>query len=866
MDDVFQLLDKIDDVDSRISLLEDSLQDLHSGRAQQVLRDYVKYENKQFSKYWADKNRYANLGDSMKQEECNRKLKKIKRFINVLKTLSHTNNTNENEKIVETIPEREPVQFVDSFRERILEFDEFCSTNIYAQLEHLENATDVSVLLESIKMECLKTHELIKSKLKIAKDVENSDDIQKIRRIRKTKTFILNYLNDSISKFNILEKIRQKKSPTYEEIFGKERTYSEEQCKIMADLIALKEPVVTSLTDLVIALKAVIQNYVFLEVYPSTQRVLNILDDAEITPALREIHYLSILDTLKHKKNSNLQRFQERLQLLLETVSGEQDNVQQNLKIQEKKQLVRDFKYENRLLFEMIASLENEVLLQNDSFFDYAQALDYQIMEYCIHRQIPYYYLKKILDNRPDLVYLEKDGESIVTMVLEKYIESQKIQLRNHHHDYIPKEYYKNFYQLLMDHAYRPFSSKVEKSVQELIQEFELYIKESGYTSEHKTEALSLFDEVVHKPQKIVSSSLTETDVEDISHNLKEYTSYLNRMKGRARLDSGYLDTLFEKISAYQNDFYDTYKDYPTPDAVCRDLKIEMYDYMNAVYAFSTVCFQNKHTSYSLLQDGKGSTLLRMNVFDLSSYIQEGDLLEKYLHENMHQNFSNPISYGKFSLVPSITYQVKIFPNGSTGSLKIYPSVARIQRRYDSLQNYRDDSILKSYVATYKKLTKRSDSPRSVFEMENAFKNFITNQVVSFCKYEDIPLILRGTKFADEFDLMFIQSDLGPTFSKMEREHFRFYSNIFRSCLDEAHYVNRDLESGAYSLKLEGANSYIDLFNQRMLLAYEKLLQNEEYRNSCWIDADTIVADANDSIGYVQDIKNEKTKKKSRRG
>ncbi len=418
---------------------------------------------------------------------------------------------------------------------------------------------------------------------------------------------------------------------------------------------------------------------------------------------------------------------------------------------------------------------------------------------------------------------------------------------------------------MLIDHANRPFSAKVEKDIEALVQEFELYIKESRYTSEHKTQALSLFDELVHKQQRIVSSSLTEVDVQEISANLKEYTSCLNHMRGRVQLDSEYLDRLFEKISAYQDAFYDKYGDYPTPQFICQGLGIEMYDYMNAVYDFSTVCFQNKNVSYSLLQDGKGSTLLRMNVFDLSAYIQEGDLLDTYLKENMHQTFSNSVSYERFEQIPSITYQIKIFPNGNVGNLKIYPSVARIQKRYDSLQNYRDDAVLKSYVATYKKLTKLSELPKSIFEMENVFKDFITKQVVAFCEYEDIPIILSGTKFVDEFDLMFIQSDLGPAFSKMEKEHFRFYSNIFRSCLDEVHYAHRDLKSGSYLLKLEKPSNYVDLFNQRILLSYEKFFRNEDYRSSRWEEADILVAEVNDAIGYVQDMKQDKTKKKSRR-
>lgn len=407
-------------------------------------------------------------------------------------------------------------------------------------------------------------------------------------------------------------------------------------------------------------------------------------------------------------------------------------------------------------------------------------------------------------------------------------------------------------------------SDYAKEQIDAIATEFREYINLSGYKSENKSNTLTAFERLLNPVDVENYSSFLEEDIRKVQENLKSYTYYLINSKDRAKQDSDYLNPLKGKILEFQEKFYQDYGKYSNDTFVADVLNIPYSDYLNAYYNLSTVSFDNDDLSFSVLIDDEGSTYFRMNVLDLSSYVSEGDLLNTYLKENMNKNFKNIKGFSKDYSLPSITYQVKIYPNGSIGNLKIFPSVTKLDSKYESLENYRDNHELKKFVSAYKKLSKSTNNVDTTLELEEFFKIYMTNFVKNFCLKEELPVIMRGKKYKDIDVIMKIQSDLGPLFSKMEKGQFLSYYNIFKEELDASHYVSLNYEDGDYSLKLNSPSSYVDLFNQRLLLKLEKLMSDKALLISSSEEACEICDMANKQIGYVQEEK-VKVRKKHRK-
>ena len=830
MDKLFKTLDKVKDFELRLDILREAIKDFTRNDIDKFLSDYIKYEEKRFSFLLAEKNRLINLGDYDKSNEVKVELKNVKNYTKILRNFSALNFNDEVIEKEEVSVSKKLDNGYELSDKRLLEYYEVCGTDFTNSINSLKQDTLNISLLKDMKRQCVIDGRLLKE---ISKKARLNNDIEldkKITHVKRTREMLLDYINNLISVYNVTKKKSERQEESYEDVFGKEKALTHEQMYYIDAIINEKDIEIESIVNYAIALKEIIKGYSFVENEDKIIKAIKTITEFPIESTFQDYLYSMILSALKTKRKSCL----------------------------------KEDKYQKRKIDLLSKYLDDQVLYHDNVFINDSTILNYDVLEYAIYRQVPYYYLRQIIKQHKDAILFEKNGKSLLVTILEKYIESAKIELRNHRHDYIKKEYYQNFYHLMLFFMEGEISDYAKEQIDAIATEFREYINLSGYKSENKSNTLTAFERLLNPVDVENYSSFSEEDIRKVQENLKSYTYYLVNSKDRAKQDSDYLNPLKGKILEFQEKFYQDYGKYPNDSFVADVLNIPYSDYLNAYYNLSTVSFDNDDLSFSVLIDDEGSTYFRMNVLDLSSYVSEGDLLNTYLKENMNKNFKNTKGFSKDYSLPSITYQVKIYPNGSIGNLKIFPSVTKLDSKYESLENYRDNHELKKFVSAYKKLSKSTNNVDTTLELEEFFKIYMTNFVKNFCLKEELPVIMRGKKYKDIDVIMKIQSDLGPLFSKMEKGQFLSYYNIFKEELDASHYVSLDYEDGEYYLKLDSPSSYVDLFNQRLLLKLEKLMSDKALLISSGEEACEICDMANKQIGYVQEEK-AKVRKKHRK-
>lgn len=830
MDKLFKTLDKIEDFELRLVILREVIKDFDRSDIDRFLGKYIKYENKMFSAFLVEKNRLTNIGEYEKASEVNTQLKKVKNYAKLLRKISKVIYEEEIDEKKKTVVPVKKLKDVSEIPEgRLLEYDEVCGTNFVDDFITLMQDTLNISLLKNMKRQCIIDGRLLKDTARNARLDKDFELDKRIIHVKRTRVMILDYINNLISVYNVTRKKSEKIEESYEDVFGKDRQLSREQIYYIDAIINDKDVEIESIVNYAIALKEIIKNYSFVENEDKIIKAVKLITEYPIESTFQDYLYSMLLNALKTKRKSCL----------------------------------KEDKTQKRRIDLLSKYLSDQILYHDNVIINDSTILNYDVLEYAIYKQVPYYYLKQMIKQHRDAILFEKNGKSLLVTILEKYIESQKIELRNHRHDYIKKEYYKNFYHLMLSFMEGDISENIKEQIDAIAYEFREYINLSGYKSENKSNALTFFEKVLNPDNVDNYSSISDSDIKNVQKNLKMYTYYLVNSKDRAKQDLDYLKTLRSRIIKFQEEFYENYGKYPNDSFIAEALNIPCYDYLCACYNLSTVSFDDNNLSFSVLVDDEGSTYFRMNVLDLSSYVSEGDLLNTYLKENMDKCFKNTKGFSNDYSLPSVTYQIKIYPNGSIGNLKVFPSITKIDRKYKSLENYRDDQVLKKFISVYKKLSK-SISIDTTLELENFFKVYMTNFVKNFCIGKELPILMKGKKYKDMDIIMKIQSDLGPLFSKMEKEQFLSYYNIFNEELDASHYVSLDYEDGDYSLKLDNPLSYVDLFNQRLLLKLEKLMSDKMFAIEISKEANDICNTANKQIGYIQEEKS-KVKNKHRK-
>ena len=460
--------------------------------------------------------------------------------------------------------------------------------------------------------------------------------------------------------------------------------------------------------------------------------------------------------------------------------------------------------------------------------------------------------IKKGYNNKESETYYLKH---ILVTIVDKYIVNYKLELRGQTKEFINKNYYKKLYYLFIKNPYLEIDKTI---IYKMLNDFVLSLDKSNYLKKHKEE---ITEEVNFMINEVIEEEKANVDV-----NVLEEIRYLNakvlnaKTPNRVRMDKDYLETLEELYQSVLPKFENISKE--SLKQIQKFLKISRRDRRNILLGCNTISCSKDH-SYTISYYEDGSYSFRLNTLDLYSIIKDSKL-EDYLLDSLDKQNKNilldnkklQIEEGK--VLPTITYEVRIYQNGRIGSLKVYKSITEVEKEYNSIDTYKEDANLKNLISIYKILSLDTKPNLDIQIIDNYFKEFFSKLIIYYCntRARKIPIILRGKDSLDEEYYLKLHYDLCEIYSKLDRKSFEKIYNILKMNLEQNHYSLVDnCYEGNYQIVLE--NNYVKYFNQKLISEYISdlqfsLIRIDESEND---EAYEVLEKANKGISYISDDK-----------
>lgn len=576
----------------------------------------------------------------------------------------------------------------------------------------------------------------------------------------------------------------------------------------------------------------------------------NILDDTYIQNIHRFIDFLYLLE--KEKKITK-EEVESNLYAIIDILKYKIKKTDKcNQQMREKYKRVKS---QSEIVLEIYK--EDRYKPKHDYYYD--------ILEVLLQSCHNYYVIEKLLLTMKEFVNAKKwvhtrdtrYTQHILYTIVDLYIRSYKLELRNQTKDFVPREYYRKLYYLFLENPYLDID---KEGIHQLLQDFVSSTEQAQYLKNNKDRIMEEVDAML--TGKEVTSPISISDnakeyVQNISYAMTDIISHR-----RDRMDAQYLAKMrsyYDQISSqWENPTKEQIKQIKQTLGICNRVKRDM------LLGLTTIAFCDDY-SYSIGYYEDGSYSFRLHMLDLHATIQDTPL-EEYLYKALYKNGSSALRVDALKMkegkvIPSITYETRIAHNGSVGPLKIYISTSEVEKRYDSTLEM-GDSKLSPFIALYKMLTD-DHKPNLDSEIVNQyFFSFFSTKIMQYAEERGLPLIVKGVSEFDKEHYMQLHYSLCEIYSKIKREHFEKVFEILSTHLEKEHFVNHDYEHGKYFLPFE--NDYVKYWNQQVLK--EHILQKEEDRmvqnssaessiESMIMQSNEIMEKANAQISYVGMVK-----------
>lgn len=698
--------------------------------------------------------------------------------------------------------------------------------------------------------EKLKQREKVEKKLRRIRNTKNAEKKYKLKNELDNISKIISYLNKKLEVINL----SRNSDAINKEIKLKNNNSNME--KITSDSIDEKENILICLENGTINIKeykeiyeiyfeelmSYLKNYDLNEIYKTNiTNVLELLYELEKDGIINkedvEAYLCYIIDILKNK---------------IIKISKENQKLREGYKI---------IKNKIELLLEFYKKDNKKE--KHDYYYD--------ILEILIESPKNYYVIEKLLNEMKEFVnankrvrikkgYNNKESETyylkhILVTIVDKYIVNYKLELRGQTKEFINKNYYKKLYYLFIKNPYLEIDKTI---IYKMLNDFVLSLDKSNYLKKHKEE---ITEEVNFMINEVIEEEKANVDV-----NVLEEIRYLNakvlnaKTPNRVRMDKDYLETLEELYQSVLPKFENISKE--SLKQIQKFLKISRRDRRNILLGCNTISCSKDH-SYTISYYEDGSYSFRLNTLDLYSIIKDSKL-EDYLLDSLDKQNKNilldnkklQIEEGK--VLPTITYEVRIYQNGRIGSLKVYKSITEVEKEYNSIDTYKEDANLKNLISIYKILSLDTKPNLDIQIIDNYFKEFFSKLIIYYCntRARKIPIILRGKDSLDEEYYLKLHYDLCEIYSKLDRKSFEKIYNILKMNLEQNHYSLVDnCYEGNYQIVLE--NNYVKYFNQKLISEYISdlqfsLIRIDESEND---EAYEVLEKANKGISYISDDK-----------
>lgn len=468
----------------------------------------------------------------------------------------------------------------------------------------------------------------------------------------------------------------------------------------------------------------------------------------------------------------------------------------------------------------------------------------YDILERLLTSPKNYYIIEKLLENIKEFVNAKTIihqreityEKHILHTIIDLYIRSYKLELRGQTKDFIPKEYYKKLYYLFLQNAYLEID---EKSIYKMLKDFLASIDNVNYLKNNKDQIIKEVESMLKGSEKIETIPIREKE--------KNYLKYIEyQMKDienapREKTDKKYLEEMLYYYEKIKGEFINPTKQ--ELKQIQRTLNISNRTKRNITLGCETISFNDNH-SYTISYYEDGAYSFKLNELDLHAVIKDTPLDKS---ENIvSQEEKLKIKEGKS--IPSITYEVRIEPNGKIGPLKIYLSTSEVEKAYDKIGDNPDEK-LKKFLSLYKLLTDDHKPNLDKEIVDTYFLSLFKNKIIEYVEERNIPLIVKGISDFDQDYYMQLHYELCEIYSKLPKKHFEQIFEILSTNLEKEHFVNHDYQKGNYHIHLE--NDYVKYLNQQMLKSC--IIKKEE--ETFIPESNEVMERANRGICYIGILK-----------
>lgn len=732
---------------------------------------YNKHRREKAHHIIMQKKGYSNKGLFMEVEKQKELYKQNEAFIKALTAYKNSLSLVEQKKEKSTTTsKREKVEKSFSVPlEDIKKLDEYFRGNTLSQCMELDRSICKIALLE-----LKQTYYMYQKEAKrLYAEAKKNEDLlleKKMYEYRRTITKVLQYISYKENRLSKLDQIEQRKQKRIQSFHA---YVSEEEMDDRAFSSFLKGE--KGKMDQKIG-KYLLQ--------VQERKVLKIVDPTSFSLALRyfirnrsieagDIHYLNVFMSsvwnLEEKKEISKEEVETLILTILDT-------------IQSKKKRIGKGEEERVLLKRMYQYLEVYLSLYRTAT-PKKRKQHFYYYDMCISlTQNPDYFpiLEELLSKIPNLLNARNMDHSVFTEIVDSYIKMKKWELGAEKGDHIPSSHYYTVCRLFLENP--QFKCYDVEVLEEIIQNYKGYLEDrKGLTEEKREEALLEIDQML---QKGVFIQNKRPSLDDIRWNTPSM--------GRKEEEN--------------------------------DSKTLSY---GGPYAFS-VRPTGGYTQYLCLHEPNLNTLAKQNP------LLEAYLYDTFIHgEKSGLDGKTPFYYEEGKTVPTITYQVEVFPDGTFGNFTFFKSETTVDAIVTSLKGYRDQEFLKKHVAVYRSLSKSKNKDLSLEDMQGYFAKICKRQAMKNAKEKDAPMI-RYKTLTDEEERMKILDTFWSYLNKIDKTDAKTFSSILQKNRSYRLYTNNwnssleDFIVGDFEL------DYRTLLNQRILLG-----QDEDYTLKDSIEAVT---------------------------
>lgn len=531
-----------------------------------------------------------------------------------------------------------------------------------------------------------------------------------------------------------------------------------------------------------------------------------------------------------------------------------------------------DKNYENDLLEKEILKKVKKKIKQTFKNFSYKQiqAHDYRydILEHFITHDGNYYYLKSLINQMPDIINIRSSSkEHILVKVVQLFIYNLEIELRNQDSDFISHNYYKNIYCLLQNQKNLELNKSDQDIISTLLDNMIDHVSKHHYEEQRKSKALADLNEVKEninphhfKEKKHILDSQLQSEIELLPLRRKQVLEE----KDRVDLTSTYLNQIKEKIETISIGKQLTQKQ------LAKILNISNSDVTNSFDFSKTIMFEGDRFAYSITRDPKYNSYFRIHTLDLACLLESNSMISNYLYNQIFNpddfHLSSFLKIRQDEIIPVITYQFKVLPNGYVSNFHIFNSKISVDHIYRNkdLEVYRKDEQLKEFVRIYRMLNPFDDSYLTIQKYDEFASSMIINNLLNYVYSNQIPFVIQGKEDTTQMQYLELNKGLCYILSKLDQKTFKQISNIIYQNQNESHYSISSFDFENH-INLLGPINYEYLFNQRIIKEIIKHTGSEIIKDHFQLPCEELVQVLNNSVSYVdisQEMKSSYSKKR----